>query len=207
MPAQALSVRASIAARLTDAVLELAGRVPASSVAASDDPEHKARAITSVACKKAAAISAGLAMPPGPWGLVTVIPDLAIIWDLQARMVADIAAVYGQSASLGREHMLWCLFKHTGAQAFRDFVVRSGERWLVKKASLAVIQSAAQMIGIKLSQQAISKGASRFVPIVGAVGVGLYAYRDTREVSRAAIELFSKMRADAVTSEPRTDTL
>lgn len=51
------------------------------------------------------------------------------------------------------------------------------------------------MIGIKLSQRAISTGASRFVPIVGAVGVGLYAYRDTREVARAAIELFSKMRS------------
>lgn len=190
----ALVVRSSIAAKLTDAVLNLAGRVPASAVAASNAPDHKAKVIASTACKKAASISAGLAIPPGPWGLATVIPDLAIIWDLQARMVADIAAVYGQSASLGREHMLWCLFKHTSAQAFRDFVVRSGQRWLVKKVSFGVIQSAAQVIGIKLTQHTISKSASRFAPLVGAVGVGLYAYRDTREVARAAVELFSKMR-------------
>jgi hypothetical protein len=206
MTPKPLAIRASIARQLADAVLNLAGRVPASAVAASDDPVHKANAITFAACKKAAAISAGLAMPPGPWGLVTVIPDLAIIWDLQAKMVADIAAAYGQTASLSREHMLWCLFKHTGAQAFRDFVVRSGERWLVQKASLSVLQSAAQAIGVNLTQRTIGKGISRFMPIIGAVGVGVYAYRDTREVASIAIDMFSKMQADE-TMQPVSDVL
>lgn len=188
---KALSLRKTVAQRLAEAVLDVAGHVPASDLPASDSPEHKAQLIAQAACKKAATISAGLALPPGPWGLVTVLPDLALIWDLQAKMVADIAAVYGKSASLGREHMLWCLFKHTGAQAFRDFVVRSGERYLVRKASMAALQSAAQLIGVKLTQHTISKSASRFVPLLGAVGVGLYAYRDTREVAKAAVALFS----------------
>src|SRR6218665_644423 len=169
MFSKALSLRKTVAQRLAEAVLDVAGHVPVSDLPASDSPEHKAQLIAQAACKKAATISAGLALPPGPWGLVTVLPDLALIWDLQAKMVADIAAVYGKSASLGREHMLWCLFKHTGAQAFRDFVVRSGERYLVRKASMAALQSAAQLIGIKLTQHTISKSASRFVPLLGAV--------------------------------------
>lgn len=189
---KALNLHTAIARQLSDAVMSLAGRVPDSTLEASSDPDQRAETLCRAACKRAAAISAGLAIPPGPWGLATVIPDLTLIWNLQAQMVADIAAVYGKSASLGREHMLWCLFKHTGAQAFRDFVVRGGQRWMVKKASLAAIQSAAQAIGIKLTQRTISKSAARFVPLLGAVGVGLYAYRDTREVARAAIALFSE---------------
>lgn len=191
------SLRSNIAGQLAEAVLKLAGQVPASTLSPSPTPEQQAGEISRLASKKAAAISAGLAIPPGPWGLLTVIPDLALIWDLQAKMVADIAAVYGQSAVLSREHMLWCLFKHTGAQAFRDFVVRSGQRWLVSAAPQAAIQAAAKLIGIKLTQHTINKSASRFVPLLGAVGVGVYAYRDTREVARAAVELFAGMAPPA----------
>ena len=54
----------------------MVGRVSESELSASDTPEQKAGAITRAACKKVATISAGLALPPGPWGLVTVPPDL-----------------------------------------------------------------------------------------------------------------------------------
>lgn len=183
----------AIVERLTDAVLKLVGQVPASNVppgTLATEQSARAEAIAAAACKKAATISAGLALPAGPWGMATVLPDLMLIWQLQARMVADIAAVYGRSAELGREHMLWCLFKHSSAQALRDFAVRSGERWLIRKAGTAAIQAAAKAIGIRLSQQMVGKSAARFVPLLGAAGVGVYAYRDTRAVAKAAIALF-----------------
>ena len=197
---KSLHVRTRVAEQLADAVLKLVGRVPPSNLPVSDSPEHKAEAIILWACKKSATISASLAIPPGPWGLVTVIPDLALIWDLQARMVADIAAVYGQSAALGREHMLWCLFKHTGAQVFRDIAVRKGERWLLKKASQVLLKQAAQAIGVRLTERALSTSLVRFVPLVGAVGIGLFAYRDTREVGRAAVAMFSAMAGEAAST-------
>jgi hypothetical protein len=189
-------MRSEIAQSIGDAVLKLAGHVPRSALQASDEPRQRAEAIAQAACKKAAALSAGFSLPPGPWGLATVLPDLLLIWNLQAKMVADIAAVYGRSASLGREHMLWCLFKHTGVQALRDLVVRSGERYLVRKASGAAIQTVARLIGVKLTQHMINKGIARFVPLLGAVGVGIYAWRDTRGVARAAMDLFSRMAVE-----------
>jgi hypothetical protein len=51
-------------------------------------------------------------MAPGQLGLLTVLPDLVAMWRIQSQLVSDIAAVYGKTANLGREHMLWCLFKH-----------------------------------------------------------------------------------------------
>jgi hypothetical protein len=106
-------------------------------------------------------------------------------------MVSDIAGVYGHK-KLGHEQMVYCLFKHVSAQLFRDVVVRVGERVVVQQTSLKVLQSIAQQIGVQVSKTVLSKSASRFVPLLGAVGVGAYAYFDTLQVAKTAVELFEQ---------------
>jgi len=115
-------------------------------------------------------------------------------------MVSDIAAAFGQHASLGREQMLWCLFRHTAAQAFRDLVVRMGDRLLFRRLSATVAERVARRIGVSLSQRAVGAGISRWLPVVGAAGVGAYAWYDTRSVARTAIELFGS--GSLVRTEP-----
>jgi hypothetical protein len=88
--------------------------------------------------------------------------------------------------------MLYCLFKHVSAQLFRDVVVRVGERVVIQQTSLKFIQNLARSIGVQLSKTVISKGASRFVPLLGAVTVGAYAYLDTMQVAKTAIDLFER---------------
>jgi hypothetical protein len=70
-------------------------------------------------------------------------------------------------------------------------VVRSAQRFIVRESSTKVIQAVARKIGIKISQKAFSKGVSRWLPVVGAVGVGAFAYYDTARVASTAIKLFS----------------
>lgn len=178
--------------KVGDAILDLVLHVPASNEAEVTQPEVRARALGRNAARQASLMAGSLALPPGLLGWLTIVPELMGVWKLQAQMVADIAAVYGKSASLGREQMIYCLFKHVSAQLFRDVVVRVGERYLIQAASLSFIQSAAQTLGVKITQHIIGKSVSRFVPLVGAVGVGAYAYFDTTQVAKTAIELFSK---------------
>ena len=177
--------------RLGDAILELLGRLPQTSEIACTTPDARARAIARVAARKAAAVAATLALPPGPLGWLTVLPELYAIWKIQAQMVADIAGTYGRRWQLTREQMMFCLFRHTAAQALRDIAVQAGERWLVQTASLAAMRTAARKIGIKLSQRGVSHGVARWLPVIGAAGVGAYAWYDTRKVARTAIELFA----------------
>src|SRR4051812_3493273 len=106
-------------------------------------------------------------------------------------MVADIAALHGKMATLTQEQMLYCLFKHTVSQGLRDFVVRAGERFVVRRATGRMLQAAAQRIGVKVTQRAATRGLSRWLPVVGALGVAAYAYYDTAQVANSAIELFS----------------
>lgn len=174
----------------TEALLDLVARRPASDEA--ERPlaarEARARALTEAAARKAGATAAGLALPPGPLGWLTVLPELMAVWRIQAQLVADVAALHGHSTELGREQMLYCLFRHTAAQAVRDLAVRAGER-----AGQAVLQRVLQAIGVKLGERSVGSAVARWVPLAGAAGVGAYAWWDTRQVGRSAQALFASM--------------
>ena len=176
-----------------DAILDLVLTVPSSSEqAAPHRPEIKARAVGRAAARKASLLAGSFALPPGLLGWMTVLPELLGVWRLQAQMVSDIATVYGQQGHLNREQMLYCLFKHMSAQLFRDVVARVGERYVVRVVSTPVIRSIAQALGGRLTTTMATKGVSRLLPLVGALGVGAYAYYDTTQVAKTAIELFSR---------------
>lgn len=177
--------------RLTRAVLDVAGHVPDSDEHASRTPDERARAIASAAANKAALAAGSLALPPGPLGWITIVPELVAIWRIQRQMVADIAAVYGVGADLTRSHMLYCLFRHAAAQALRDVGVQVGARLLVQDVPLRLIEKVAAKIGLSLSKRLVGRGITRWLPVVGALGVGAYAYYDTGQVAHTAMALFS----------------
>lgn len=173
-------------------ILDFIGHIPGTTEKISVDPGHRARVIARAAARKAALTAGGLALPPGPLGWLTILPELVAVWKLQTQMVADIAGIYGNKVGLTQEQMIYCLFRHTAAQAVRDLVVRIGERFLVRQISVRAIQAVARKIGVSITRHAIGKGVSRWLPVAGAVGVGAYAYFDTQQVARTAIELFER---------------
>lgn len=189
--------------RITEAILDFVSQVPSSKVANSADPGTEARRLANRAAQRAALTAGSLALPPGPLGWLTLLPELIAIWKIQGQMVSDIATVYGRHERLGREQMMWCLFRHTAAQAFRDLVVRMGDRLVFRRMSYGVAQRVAKQVGVKLTQRTISKGVSRWLPVIGALGVGAYAYYDTGQVANTAIELFEGEMA--MDDEPDAD--
>lgn len=178
--------------RLGDQVLALVAQPPGSTRRLSETPRQAAEKAAEDAAAKAALAAGAYALPAGPLGWLTVAPELMTVWRIQRQLVADIAALYGRSAELGPSQMLWCLFRHTAAQGLRDLAVRLGERLVVQPAAQAVLQRAAAAIGLQLSQQVVGRALSRWVPLIGAAGVGAYAWYDTRQVARSAIALFEQ---------------
>ena len=179
------------ASRIARTILDFLGDIPRSAEPPSVSPRVRAEAIAAHARRRAFLTSASLSLPPGPLGWLTVLPELVAIWRIQAKMVADIAGAFGQKSTLTREQMLYCLFRHTAAQAVRDLVVRAGERFIVRQATGHALRRIAERIGVKLSQRALRNGLSRLLPAVGAAGVGAYAWLDTRQVAHTAIAMFS----------------
>ncbi len=168
--------RSEVASVVSKALQKLILRVPSSTESASQDPKARSRRLAATAARKASAISTVLSLPPGPLGLVTILPDLKAIWELQSQLVADIAAVYGHSKALTRTSLTYCLFRHGSAALVRDLVVRTGERLVVRGGSVRVLQGLISRLGVRITEQVLGKALSRFIPILGALGVGAYAY-------------------------------
>ena len=93
--------------------------VPLPRVHAAADPAEVADQIAREAARNAALVSASLALPPGPLGMLTVLPDLLLIWKIQRQLVA---------ANLGTGEQQRCVrHRHCSAYAFlRDQRVVAG---------------------------------------------------------------------------------
>ena len=174
---------------VVEALESLVTGVPKSREAAVAAPAIAARALARKAATRAAALSGALALPPGVLGMLTVLPDLIAIWRIQAQMVSDIAGLYGKDMQLTRTHMLYCLFRHAATQLTRDFVVRAGERFVIRQLSGGALRSALASIGLTVTQRVAGTAASRWLPVVGAAAVAAYAYYDTVQVGRTAVRM------------------
>jgi hypothetical protein len=195
-----------VADRIAAALLELVSQVPSSGEKASASPRERARALVLQASAKAAMVSGTLALPPGPLGMLTLLPDLLAIWNIQRQLVSDIAATYRKSAQLGSSEMIYCLFRHAATQAVKDVVVRAGERFLVRHGTLGLMQRVLRRVGISVTQRTAGRALARWLPVVGAVGIGGYAFYDTAQVGKTAIAFFEKEIVREQGSDPARAT-
>jgi hypothetical protein len=131
--------------------------------------------------------------------MLTIIPDLYAIWKIQSQMTADISGAFDKKLFLRKEQMIYCLFRHAGGQFVRDLVVRVGERVLIRRAAVNVLQRILRRIGITVTERIAARSVARWLPILGAGAIGVYAYYDTRQVGDTAIEFFSSDLAEDTT--------
>lgn len=156
--------------------------IPTSTLSPSSSPDEKIKRLTEAAALKAAAVSTTLSAPGGIVGMLSSVPDLFAIWRIQAQLVADIAATYGKLGYLNKQSLAWCLCKESVAQIVRDVAVRTGTHLLVHKFSLRTL--------------------SKAVPVLGALGCGVYAAYDTFGVAKTAKEFFSNPESGPQDSRP-----
>jgi len=174
---------------VSGAIERIIAAVPVPRTQPVDDPAQAAERIVKRAARQAGMLSGSLALPPGPLGMLTVLPDLYLIWQTQRQMVADVFALYGRTAELTRTHMLYCLFRHAASHVLRDVAVRAGERVVVRELSAGALRSALSGVGIVVTQRMAGSAASRWIPLAGAIAVGGYAYWDTLQVAKTARRL------------------
>jgi len=178
---------------VTGVIERVISEIPAPNTHEVREPAAAAEQIAKRAAQKAALLSGSLALPPGPLGFVTILPDLYLIWKLQRQMVADIFALHGQTAELTRTHMLYCLFRHMASHVLRDVAVRTGQRVVIEQLSSGALKSVLTSVGTTVTQRMVGSAASRWIPIIGAAAVGGYAYWDTLQVAKTARRLVGSL--------------
>jgi hypothetical protein len=202
-PARSVPVPADAEpARAIEAVIKrVIADVPPPRTGRVDDAARAAEEFARAAARKAAVLSGSLALPPGPIGMLTVLPDLYLIWKVQRQMVADIFALNGREAELTRSHMLYCLFRHMASHVARDVVVRAGQRVVVQQLSAGAIGALLRHVGVAVTKRVAGTAASRWVPLAGAAAVGAYAYWDTMQVAKSTYRLLDSSRSAAPAAE------
>ena len=170
----------------------LVSQIPASLEAPGANSGERVKSIAKTAALKAAAISGSFTLPPGPLGMATVLPDLLAVWRVQQQLVADIAGAFGKTSALTPETMVICLFKHGGAALTKRLFARNGQDVVVQRIANRTLLQLLEKIGVRVAQRIAAKSLSRWLPILGAVGAGAYAYYDTTHVAANAIDLFSQ---------------
>jgi hypothetical protein len=183
---------------ISHALHSLVSQIPPSLETPSDNPGERVKGLAKTAALKAAAVSGSFTLPPGPLGLATVVPDLLAVWRIQQQLVADIAGAYGKTSALTAESMVICLFKHGGAALTKGLFARQGDDIVVQRIANRTLLQLLEKIGVRIAQRIAAKSVSRWLPVLGALGAGAYAYYDTTHVATNAIDLFSgNVRVDS----------
>jgi hypothetical protein len=175
-----------------DELLSILGKIvddmPPSSERRAHNALGRARELVIGASLRAAAISAELALEPEPSEWSTFIRDLSAIWRLQARMVKDIGAVFGQNGKLMEASIIYCLSRQAAAQ-FVCKLLTDMEK--PARCSSRSIDNESEKAGCEITQRVARPGRRGWLPLIGAAAVAAYAYSDTRRVGRTAIEFFT----------------
>lgn len=179
------------ASGISGKIYEFLTKIPNSSFSKSSAPREDANKVIKAASLKTAAISGSLALPPGPLGMMTILPDLFAVWKIQAQMVADIAAIYGKHDFVTQETLAYSLFKEGSKDFLKDVIMRIGDRYILRKTSIQFMNQLSGRIGGWLMRRLMGRNISRWLPLIGAVAVGYYTKRDTEIVGRLALDLFS----------------
>lgn len=123
----ARETESELAQRISRQLLDLVSKIPPTREAAGADADARARALTQIAANKAALAAGTLALPPGPLGWLTLVPELLAIWRIQAQLVADLSGVFGVNARLNREQMLYSV-KQTMVEPIRGEIAAATTR-------------------------------------------------------------------------------
>lgn len=180
-----------VLSRVEAVFFAVTGGIPETSeIEKADRPYERARDVAKKAVAQCAAVSGTLSLPVGPLGMLTILPDLALVWKIQSQMVVDIAAAFGHPEKVTKQDLFNCLFKHVTENTAREYSKAIPIEHQESKAGF-LTQVINKKVGRILVRKASQRIASRLVPLAGAAVVATYSAIDTKEVARNAVELFS----------------
>lgn len=138
-----------------------------------------------------AAISGGVGLVPGPWGMIAVIPEIAAVIRNQLAMIYDVGMAYGKSKILSKELLAGVLLTAMGSST-GSLLVMHGSKILVKRVALRSFQKIVGFLAGKITQQALKSAISKWLPYIGSAAMAIWSNFLTRQVGKKATEIFEK---------------
>lgn len=136
------------------------------------------------------AVSGGISLIPGPWGMAAAIPEVVILIRNQLTMIYDIGVAHGKSKVLNKELLAGVFLSAMGVSA-GGLLVMHGGRVLVRRVALRVFQRIIILLAGKVTQQMLRSLVSKWLPIVGAAAMAAWSNYSTRQIGKKATEILA----------------
>lgn len=137
-----------------------------------------------------AAISGAISLVPGPWGMIGVAPEIAMVMKNQMEMVYDIGVAHGHEPKQLNKEIVAAVLVSALSSGVAGLVVMHGGKVLVKRASLRIFQRIVAILAGKVTQQALKSALSKWVPVAGAAFMAWLSKTMTERVGAKADEFF-----------------
>ncbi len=136
------------------------------------------------------AISGGINLIPGPWGMAAALPEIAILIRNQLAMIYDIGVAQGKSKVLNKELLAGVFLSAMGVSA-GGLLVMHGGTVLVRRVALRVFQKVIIMLGGDITQKLLKSMISKWLPIVGPAAMAAWSNYSTRQIGKKAAEILA----------------
>ncbi len=137
------------------------------------------------------AVSGGINLIPGPWGMAAAIPEITILIRNQLAMIYDIGVANGKSKVLNKELLAGVFLSAMGVSTSGLLVVH-GNKVLVRRVALRAFQKVILMLGGDVTQKLLKSMVSKYLPIVGATAMAAWSNYSTRQIGKKATEILAK---------------
>jgi uncharacterized protein (DUF697 family) len=148
------------------------------------------RDMTDFASNKAFSVSFASGMMPGPFGMATILPELAAVTKIQMDLLYKIAKYHGKLDKVNRTLVLYVFGCALGVTAGRLLVQRAGTRLIVKALSTQAAQKIAAAIGARIGSSFVQRSAGRWICMATAPVFAWLSKRMTEKIGGYAEELF-----------------
>ncbi len=159
------------------------------SVSPADD---LVRHITRKTAVKCASLAGASYLIPGKVSYALILPELLLIYRLQAQMIVDIAALYGKDNPMDKTLLFYCLFQGSSSNLFKHLIKDTGKRIIVRPVSIKMIEALILQLSKKIFKKSFSGSFSIFLPFVGLAVSGTLNYLYTTRIGEIASQVFSK---------------
>jgi hypothetical protein len=162
----------------------------------SPDPE-KARVtgtpaeMTVSAAREAFLVSSAASLPPGPAGMLTLVPEFVAVTRIQVNLVYRIAKYYGREGSVDRVTLLLVFGQAFGIGAGRIALREAEKRLVVRLLQERAGRTLLERLGARVGRRMALAGLGRWIPLVSAPVFGLIARSLTRKIGAHAQKHFS----------------
>jgi len=146
--------------------------------------------MTDFASNKAFSVSFASGMMPGPFGMATILPELAAVTKIQMDLLYKIAKYHGRLDQVNRTLVLYVFGCALGVTAGRLLGQRAGSRLIVKAFSTQAAQKIAAAIGARIGSSFVQRSAGRWICMATAPVFALLSKRMTEKIGGYAEDLF-----------------